>query len=106
MAYTAKREPIAAPTIGHLRGQGLTTARVFCASIWCGHMILVPFDDLELSDRTPFPEIKTHRRWSCERCGGRKMSVIPDWRDLNRLQAERTGRDISQHHQPLADPGS
>lgn len=105
MAYTAKREPIAAPTIGHLREQGLTATRVFCASIWCGHMVLVAFDDLGLSDRTPFPEIKMHRGWSCERCGGRKVSVMPDWRDPHQPQAGRTGQDLSQLRQPLADPG-
>ena len=89
MAQAPKRDPIAPPTIAHLRSQGVKSARVFCGSNWCGHMVVIPFDDLGLSDLTPFPDIRNHRRWVCQRCGGREVSVMPDWRDPQVVQAER-----------------
>ena len=54
------------------------SARVFCANIYCGHMVVFGFDDLGLSDQTPFPAIKAHRRWTCQRCGNREVSVMPN----------------------------
>ena len=89
MAISSKRAPIAPPTIAHLRGQGLKGARVFCGSIYCGRMIVIPFEDIGLSDSTPFPAIKTHRRWTCQRCGSREVSVMPDWRDPREIHAEQ-----------------
>ena len=81
----------AAPTIGHLKSRGVTGARIFCGSNWCGHMIVIAFDDLGLSDQTPFPTIKTHRRWTCKRCSGRDVSIMPDWPEPQDVQAERMG---------------
>ncbi len=80
MAYASKREPIAPPTIGYLKEQGVVSARVFCASIFCGHMVVVGFDDIGLPDDTPFPAIQNRRQWTCQRCRGREVSVMPHWR--------------------------
>ena len=89
MESASKRTFTAAPTIAHLKGQGLKEARVFCASIWCGHMNVVAFEDIGVSDLTPFPEVRNHRRWTCERCGNHEVSVMPNWRDP---RAEQAGR--------------
>ena len=89
MAFPFKRAPVPHPTIGFLKSQGIEHARVFCADIWCGHMVVVAFEDLGLPDKTPFPEIRTRRRWVCERCTGSEVSVMPDWHDPRAAQAER-----------------
>ena len=90
MAYDPKPEAPAPPTIGFLRGQGLTSARIFCASIYCGRMVVMAFDDIGLPDSTPFPAIKERRRWACQRCGNREITVMPDWRDPREVQPQRT----------------
>ena len=65
------------------------SARVFCANIYCGHMVVIAFNDLDLSDQTPFPAIKAHRRWTCQHCGNREVSVMPNWRDPGAVHGER-----------------
>ena len=92
MATSSKLNTVAPPTIGFLKGQGVTATRVFCASIYCGRMAVMAFDDLGLPDETPFPSIKNRRRWSCERCGNHEVSVMPSWRDPRAVQAERVGQ--------------
>ena len=92
MAYASKPEPVAPPTIGFLKSQSIEAARVFCASIYCGRMVVMAFDDIGLPDHTPFPAIKTQRRWACQRCGNREVSLMPNWRDPRAVQAERVGQ--------------
>ena len=99
MAYTPKPSPVAPPTIGFLKSQSVTATRVFCASIYCGRMVVVGFDDLGLPDETPFPSIKARRRWTCQRCGDREVSVMPNWRDPSAVHAERM-----RQHLPLPSP--
>ncbi len=95
MAYAPKPSPVAPPTIGFLKGQGITATRVFCASIYCGRMVVVDFDDLGLPNHTPFSEIRNRRRWTCQRCGNREVSVMPNWRDPSAVQAERMKQHLS-----------
>lgn len=61
--------------------QGVIATGVFWASIYCGPMVVIAFDDLGLPDHTHFPEIRTRRRQRRQRCGGRELSVTPNWRD-------------------------
>ena len=63
MAYTPKPSPVAPPTIGFLKSQGVTATRVFCASIYCGRMVVVAFNDLGLPDDTLFQLTRSRRRW-------------------------------------------
>ena len=55
-------------------------------------MVVMAFDDLGLPDVMPFPSIKTRRRWTCQRCGNREVSVMPNWRDPREVQTERIGQ--------------
>ena len=69
----------APPTIGYLRGQGVTKAYVSCNSPTCHRGSVLTFDAINLPDDTPFPEIAIRRRWVCAKCGCRKVSVMPRW---------------------------
>ncbi len=78
-----------APTIAYLRSQGVTGARVSCRNVERGRSVTVPFDRMGLPDDTPFPQIARARKWVCQKCKGRQVSVMPDWRDPRTVQAER-----------------
>ena len=76
----SKRPPLAPPpTIGDLRHQGVTRFRLSCNEVNCAHGADLAIDTLDLPDDTPFPSIATQRRWKCEKCGSRKVSVMPRW---------------------------
>ena len=92
MAIFFKRDSAPHPTIGFLKSQGIENARVFCADIWCGHVVVVALDDLGLPNKTPISEIRTRRRWICERCSGREVSVMPDWRNPREVQVDPVAR--------------
>lgn len=77
------------PTIAYLRGQGVIGVRVSCRAVTCGRAVTVPFDKMDLPDDTPFPQIARLRKWVCQKCKGRQVSVMPDWRDPTTVQAER-----------------
>ncbi len=74
------------PTIAYLRGQGVTGARVTCRNAACGRSVTVPFDKMGLPDDTPFPQIARLRKWVCQKCKGRQVSVMPEWRDPRAVQ--------------------
>ena len=78
----------APPTLGFLREvNGVTAARVHCVP--CGRQVVVPFDRLGLPDATPFPAVRTARRWRCSHCGRRDIAVMPDWPDPRAVHAAR-----------------
>ena len=79
------------PDIAYLRGQGVVGARITCKGTDCGRTVTVTFDQIGLPEDTPFPQIARRRRWVCQKCGSREVSVMPDWRDPRTVQAERTG---------------
>ena len=69
------------PTIAYLRTQGVVGARVSCRNADCGRAVTVPFDKIGLPEDTPFPQIARLRKWVCQQCKGRQVSVMPDWRN-------------------------
>ena len=77
------------PTIAYLRGQGVMGARVSCRNTDCSRTVTVPFDKMGLPEDTPFPQIARLRKWICAKCGGRQISVMPDWRDPRAVQGEQ-----------------
>jgi hypothetical protein len=71
------------PTIANLKAQGVNAFRVTCNKTTCLHSSFVSFADAGVDDQTPFPAITNRRRFVCSRCGGRAVSIMPDWRDHN-----------------------
>jgi hypothetical protein len=71
------REP---PTIAHLKGHGLKGLFVTCSNPHCLHAAPLTFAGLGLPDEIPFPMIGRCRQFVCTQCGGRRVSVSPDWR--------------------------
>jgi hypothetical protein len=59
------------PTIGHLKGHGLSGLFVTCANAACQHSVPFTFAALDLEDDVQFPSISRHRRFVCTRCGAR-----------------------------------
>ena len=70
--------PLPPPTVGYLRGMGLTGLFVTCDR--CGHSVAVAFDALNIPANLEFPAIKQARRFVCSECSGRAVSIMPDWR--------------------------
>ncbi|MDD5277709.1 MAG: hypothetical protein PHR16_16705 [Methylovulum sp.] len=68
------------PTVGDTRAQGITALSVTCESPNCRWSSYSAFDALRLPDDMVFVEIPRHRRFVCSRCGGRRVGVMPDWR--------------------------
>ena len=67
------RQELDPPTIGQLKTvHGVTGVRVDCG---CGHRAVVSFDAIGRPDTTPF----TALRFKCSKCGGAKVSTMPDW---------------------------
>ena len=67
------------PSIVHLRDQGVTHFRMSCKNPNCQHVSDTPLDQLGLPEETLFPSIAMQRRWRCERCGSRMVTVMPRW---------------------------
>ena len=67
------------PSIGYLRGQGVTSVYVSCGNSVCQRGSTLTFDAIGLPDDTPFPSIATRKRWVCRRCGSTGASVMPSW---------------------------
>jgi hypothetical protein len=67
-----------APTIAHVKAQGLTGICPVCRA--CQHSGAVTFDAIGLPDRTPFLDIGCAKRFRCSACGTRDCAVVPDWR--------------------------
>ena len=78
------------PDIAYLRRQGVVGARISCKGEHCGRTVTVPFDKIGLPEDTPFPQIARLRKWVCQKCGSREVSVMPDWRDPRTVQEERS----------------
>jgi DNA-directed RNA polymerase subunit RPC12/RpoP len=66
------------PSIAHLKGHGLEGVFVTCAG--CSHLASIPFEKLDLPDGTSFPDIARLRKFRCVDCGGRRVTIMPDWR--------------------------
>jgi len=71
-------QPPRPATIASLRRLGVVNADIYCNAVGCGHSGSVSFDRLGVTDETPFPSL-ARRRFICARCGGRDVSVRPDW---------------------------
>jgi hypothetical protein len=69
------------PTVAHLKSMGVSAFSVTCAHAYCLHSASVTFAAAGVEDREPFPSIAERRRFVCTRCGGRAVSIMPDWRD-------------------------
>ena len=77
------------PTVGDSRRLGLEALTLHCLRFGCGHTGRKTFDELGLADDVVFVHIVRDRRFVCSRCRGRRLEVMPDWRDH---QAEGKGR--------------
>lgn len=71
------QEPIAPPTIGFLRAQGIQTFRVSCVGGNCVRSAIVAFEAIGLPDDLPFPAIGRGGRLVCSACGGRTVHLMP-----------------------------
>ena len=71
--------PLPPPTIGYLRAQGITRVHVSYNGVNCHHGVVLTLDALSLPDDTPLSSIATRLRWKCQRCGSRKVRVMPSW---------------------------
>lgn len=71
------------PTIGQLRGHGVTGFFVRCLTYGCASRPRrFGFDELGLPDDMVFLDLATrHRRFRCRLCGARSTELDLDWRD-------------------------
>jgi hypothetical protein len=69
------------PTIAKLKSMGVDAFRVTCVHGFCFHSAFVNFETAGVPDQAPFPSSTERRRFVCTRCGGRAVSVMPDWRN-------------------------
>jgi hypothetical protein len=67
----------APPTIGNLRAQGLTGAKITCTG--CRRTADLTWEKIGLPDETPFPQIKAMKRFTCSVCKSRTCHMSPDW---------------------------
>lgn len=84
------------PTIGDSRRQGITKFTVTCASPACWSTRRFSFDELKLEDDIAFVEIPEHRRFRCQKCGSRKVTVMADWPNALRGKSGETHRSSSR----------
>jgi hypothetical protein len=68
------------PTIAKLKSMGLSGFRVTCDLMTCRHSASLAFEAAGVDDSAAFPSISERRRFVCSRCGGRAISIMPDWR--------------------------
>jgi hypothetical protein len=47
----------------------------------CGRLAFVAFAVAGVDDSAAFRSIAKRRRFVCSRCGGRAVSIMPDWRE-------------------------
>ena len=69
------------PTIAKLKSMCVAAFRVTCAQAFCLHSGRVRFEAAGVEDRAPFPSITERRRFLRTQCGGRVVSIMPDWRN-------------------------
>lgn len=70
-------EPPGPPTVGHLKSQGVTGARLWCVA--CSHSARMAWETLRTRDTDPFTAVG--KRLKCSACGGRDIQKMPDWPD-------------------------
>lgn len=68
------------PTVGDTRKEGISALGVTCGNPACLWSAYFDFDALKLPDAMAFVHVPRYRRFVCSRCGGRAVSVMPDWR--------------------------
>jgi hypothetical protein len=71
------------PTIARLKSMGASAFRLTCAHASCLRSAVVTFAAAGVDDRARFPSLAERRRFVCTRCGGRAVSIMPDWRGHN-----------------------
>lgn len=76
----AKAAPSAPPTVGQLRGLGVTGARLWC--VGCGRNANLSWEALKALDEEPFPT--AGRRPACTACGSRQVQRMPNWPEPQR----------------------
>jgi hypothetical protein len=68
------------PSIAKLKSMGVNAFRVTCSYGFCFHSAFGTFASAGIDDQAPFPSITERGRFVCSRCGGRAVSIMPDWR--------------------------
>jgi hypothetical protein len=56
---------------------GVTGPVISCEG--CGRMNILTWDNLNLDDTTPFPDVARLKRFACSACGSKSVRVMPDW---------------------------
>ena len=67
------------PTITKLKSMGVRQFNVTCARPDCRHSSKVTFEETGLPDNLHFPDVAMVRRFTCIKCGGRDVRIMPDW---------------------------
>ena len=52
---------------------------VTCSKADCQHSAKIDFTQAGFPDEMFFPDIAFVRRFACVKCGGREVSIMPDW---------------------------
>lgn len=78
MAESPAAAPL--PDVAHFRAHGCAGIRVFCVA--CGRMTAPSFEALAARDDETIADL-ARRPFRCRACGGRKVSLMPDWPAVN-----------------------
>jgi len=70
---------MAVPTVSSLKAMGVSRFQITCDRVDCRHSSHITFEAAGVGDGEPFPQIAETRRFVCGKCGGRKVSIMPDW---------------------------
>ena len=97
-----REPPLPPPTVGYLRGMGLTGLFVTCDR--CQHSEAITFDALTLPADLAFPAVKQARRFVCSRCSGRAVFIMPDWRGHH--DRDRETAAVGRTAPPSNEPAS
>ena len=71
--------PMPPPTIAKLKTMNVRRFMVICSKFHCQHSAKIDFAQASIPDEMFFPDIAFVRRFTCNKCGGREISIIPDW---------------------------
>jgi hypothetical protein len=75
-------------TLGNMRQQGIRNLIAFCHDDSCRHTALI--DVSGYPDAIEVPEFG--RRAKCQKCGGRRVDVRPNWKEKPGMPTDWQGR--------------
>jgi len=87
-AYDENGDKIPPMTLAGMRSQGIRSLWATCTAPRCGHEAKINADGLP--DDLPVPDVALKLR--CSRCGGRRISTMPDWSESAWHRSHGQGR--------------